>query len=318
MPAANDALDDELEFARFSRWIGGGEAARMAESSLQVGGIHCAACAPAIEEALLRLPGVGSARVSAAAGRVAVRWDPRRTRPSALVAAIEAAGYAATPDTGAEARAQRLKEGREALWRLFVAGFCAMQVMMLAAPSYLAGSGLAPDLKRLLDWSSWLLTLPVMVFSAAPFLAGAWRALRSRRIGMDVPVALGIAVAFVASSGAAFDPGGPFGSEVYFDSLTMFISFLLAGRWLELRVRHAALQALEDAVGRLPQAVQRETGGGRTESVSALRLRPGDVLRVPRGEAFAADGRLLSGPTSADESLLNGESTPAPRPSATR
>src|SRR5205814_2241762 len=122
------------------------------------------------------------------------------------------------------------------------------QVMMFAAPAYFSAPGdLAPDHKRLLDWAGWLLTLPVLLFSAAPFFAGAWRALRQRRIGMDVPVALGIAVAFVASSGAAFDPGGPFGHEVWFDSLTMFVTFLLGGRYLEMRARHRAEASLEAA-----------------------------------------------------------------------
>ena len=309
MHAANTALDDEFEFERFSRWLES-SGRRLAESSLRIGGMHCSACARTIEDALTAIDGVLDAQVSPASACVTVRWDPLRTRPSALVAAVENAGYVATPDSGAEARGQRLKESRQALWRLFVAVFCAMQVMMLATPSYLGSRDLAPDLKQLLDWGSWVLTLPVMAFSATPFLAGAWRAIRTRRMGMDVPVALGIAVAFIASSGATFDPGGMFGSAVYFDSLTMFVSFLLAGRFLELRARHAALRSLEGTIGRLPQSVQRERADGQLESVSALRLARGDRVRVPRGEAFAADGVLLSGATLADESLLNGESAP--------
>jgi len=312
--AAHRALDDQLEFERFTRWVGGGDRPRLAESSLRIGGMHCAACAGSIEDALRAVDGVLDAQVSPSAQCATVRWDPHRTRPSALVDAVEKLGYGAAPDTGAAARALRLKESRQALWRLFVAGFCAMQVMMLAAPSYLGAPGdLAPDLKQLLDWGSWLLTLPVMAFSAGPFFGNAWRALRNRRIDMDVPVALGLAVAFVASSGAAFDPGGPFGSAVYFDSLTMFVSFLLGGRYLELRARHAALRSLEGAIGRLPQTVLRETASGDIEPVSALRLARGDRVRVPRGEAFAADGVLLAGSTQADESLLNGEAAPQPK-----
>jgi P-type Cu2+ transporter len=198
-----------------------------------------------------------------------------------------------------------------ALWRLFVAAFCAMQVMMLATPAYVSAPGeLAADHKQLLDWGSWLLTLPVLCFSAAPFFAGAWRAVRQRRIGMDVPVAIGIAVAFMASSGAAIDPGGVFGSEVYFDSLAMFVSFLLGGRFLEMRARHRAEAALEDASGRLPQTALRLLPDGGVEEVSAKRLRAGDRVRIPVGQAFAADGVLTDGTTEADESLLTGESRP--------
>ncbi len=315
-PAATGAsvLDDPLEFDAFSRWDSRPDGSRIAESSLRIGGMHCAACAGTIERALRRLPGVVEARVSAASHGACVRWDPALTRASLLVQAIEAAGYEAAPDTAAEARAWRRKEARLALWRLFVAAFCAMQIMMLATPAYVSARGeLAPDHKQLLDWGSWLLVLPVLWFSAAPFFAGAWRSLSRRRMGMDVPVAVGILVAFVASSGAAFDPGGVFGNEVYFDSLSMFISFLLGGRYLEMRARHRAELALDDAGARLPQTVWRLAPEGTVEAVSAKRLRPGDLVRVPVGEAFAADGLLTQGSTAADEALLTGESRAVPK-----
>ncbi|HKX42630.1 MAG TPA: HAD-IC family P-type ATPase, partial [Burkholderiaceae bacterium] len=304
-------IDDPAELAAFTRWEPGAGGLAIAESSLRIAGMHCAACAGTIEQALLGLPGVVEARVSAAAQCATVRWNAELTRASALVQAIESAGYQAVPDTAAAARAQRLREARTALWRLFVAAFCAMQVMMFAAPAYFSAPGeLAPDHKRLLDWAGWLLTLPVLLFSAAPFFAGAWRSLRQRRIGMDVPVAIGIAVAFVASSGAAFDPDGPFGRDVWFDSLTMFVFFLLGGRYLEMRARHRAETSLEDATARLPQTVLRLADDGRVESISAKRLRPDDRVRVPVGQAFAADGVLIDGATAADESLLTGESRP--------
>ena len=305
------AVDDPIEFDAFSRWTEAAGGRRFAESSLRIGGMHCAACASTIEQALGLVPGVLEARVSAAAQCATVRWDAGQTCPSALVRAIESAGYVAAPDTAAAARALRKAEARTALWRLFVAAFCAMQIMMLATPAYVSAPGeLAADLKRLLDWGGWLLTLPVLWFSAQPFFAGAWRALRQRRIGMDVPVALGVAVAFIASSGAAFDPGGLFGTEVYFDSLAMFVSFLLAGRYLEMRARHHAEQSLENATTQLPDTALRLGPEGHVEAVSVKRLRSGDRVRIPVGEAFAADGVLIEGATEADESLLTGESHP--------
>ena len=319
LPPHLAVLDDGVEAARFSHFSGssgtsdtsGTAGTSMATSFLRLGGVHCAACATTIEQALRQVPGVVAAQVSAAARCATVRWEPALTRPSALVEAIARAGYEAVPDTSAGARTLRRSESRDALWRLFVAAFCAMQVMMLAAPSYVAGDGeLAPDLARLLTWGSWLLTLPVMLFSARPFVAGAWRTLRRGRIGMDVPAALGMVVAFVAGSGAAFDPGGVFGREVYFDSLTMFIAFLLAGRWLEMAVRHRAEAALEDSVGRMPEVALRENADGSAVPVSVLRLERGDVVRVPLGQAFGADGVILRGSTRADESLLTGEAAP--------
>jgi P-type Cu2+ transporter len=282
-----------------------------AESSLQLSGLHCAACAGSIEAALMAVPGVLAAQVNVAVSRVRVRWQPARMPASALVAAVRGAGYDARPDTAAAARSLRRAEQRQLLWRLFVAVLCAMQVMMLATPVYVAEAGtLAPDIEQLLQRSAWTLTLPVMFFSASPFFLSAWHAVKSRRLGMDVPVVLGIAVAFVASSGAAFDPGGAFGREVYFDSLTMFVSFLLAGRWLELRARHRALEAIETLAFAAPPMAWRVRADGDVESVAAEQLVPGDRVRVPTGEAFPADGAIELGQTTVDESLLTGESRP--------
>ena len=308
---AGSVLDDPLELGRFTKWVAGPGGQQWAESSLLLAGMHCAACSGIIEQALRRVPGVHGARVSAAAERATVCWDPDLTRPSALIAAVRGAGYDAVPDAAAPARALRVQLQRQALWRLFVAGFCAMQVMMFATPSYVAGPGeLSDEMRRLLNWGSWLLTLPVMAFSAGPYFAGAWRALRTRTIGMDVPVALGIAITFVASTGATFDPGGIFGHEVYFDSLTMFVSFLLAARWLELRSRQRAAESLERALARLPETAWRVAVDGSVAAVSVHRLHVGDQVRVPLGQAFPADGVLETGETQTDESLLSGESAP--------
>ena len=301
------ALDDPEALAGFTRWRADGGA----ESSLRLAGMHCAACAGLIEAALGGVAGVESVRVNAALGLARVHWHPAQTQASALVRAVRAAGYDAAPDLAADARALRERDARLALWRLFVALFCAMQVMMLATPIYLAGPGdMAPDQQRLLQWGSWLLTLPVLLFAAVPFFSGAWYALRQHRIGMDLPVALGIAVTFVASTGAAFDPGGVFGTEVYFDSLAMFVSFLLGARWLEQQARHRAARALEERAAAVPQRATRVLDDGRTEQIPASRLAVGDQVRVSLGATFPADGTLLGAATAVNESLLTGESRP--------
>ncbi len=311
MTAANTAFhsqtaDDPDLLAPFTRWEG-----TEALSALQLSGLHCSACAGIIERALLNEPGVLAASVHAAAARLSLRWQPGQTTLARLVAAIERAGYGAVPDVAAQARMLRQREQRQALWRLFVAAFMMMQVMMLAAPIYWAAPGeMAPDLVRLLQWGEWVLCLPVLLFSATPFFKGAWQQIRQRQLGMDVPVALGLAVAFVASSGATFEPGGLFGHEVYFDSLTMFVSFLLAGRYLELRWRHRAAQELERVAAKMPEMVERIDSAGRSEQVPPSRLRAGDLVRVCAGQAFAADGRVERGQSSVNEALLSGESLP--------
>jgi Cu2+-exporting ATPase len=312
--SAAAVVDDPLEFERFSQQGVDGRGQPVCTSGLQVSGITCAACSGILEAALMRVDGVLEAQVSAAGHRASVRWDPALTQPSALIDAIRGAGYDAVPDAGAPARDLRRHEHRRALWRVFVASFCAMQVMMLATPSYVAvGNDLAPDLRSLLNWGQWLLTLPVVLFAAGPFFSNAWRSLRLRRISMDVPVALGIGVASAASMGATFAPGGLFGSEVYYDSVTMFVSFLLGARYLELRARHRAQAELEAALAGMPPTACRETPGGALETVSLRRLVPGDRLRVALGDAFPADGQVLDGQTQADEALLTGESTPVPK-----
>ena len=282
---------------------------------LAVDGMHCAACAPAIEAALRGVPGVVAAEVNGATQRARVRWTPGGTPVAELVRAVQALGYRAWPAQLGPARVAQRSEHRAALWRLFVAGFCMMQVMMYATPAYVAAPGeITPDIDALLRWASWLLTIPVVLFCARPWFSGAWRDLRAMRIGMDVPVALGIAMTFIASSGAAFDPAGVFGREVYFDSLTMFVFFLLGGRWLELRARRATLGALDALVQRSGDAVERVRADGSFETVAAQDLCVGDHVRVRAGQAFPADGRLgATSVTQVDEALLTGESLPLPR-----
>ncbi len=313
-PLSADAapcVDDPDAQAAFTSWSDDDSGRRIAVSHLQLTGLWCAGCATVIEQALAAEPGVLDARVSYGSERATVRWDPQRTRVSGLLEAIGRVGYGAVPDVAASARALRRGEERRMLWRLVVAVFCMMQVMMYQAPLYVAGPGtLTPDLRTLLLWAAFLLSVPVVVFAAAPFFRDAWAGLRQRRIGMDLPVALGIGLAFVASTGATFDPDGIFGADAYFDSLTMFVSFLLAGRFLNVRRRHRAGATLVAAVPRLPVAVRRLEADGRTTLVAPQRLRRGDCVQVLAGEAFPADGRLVAGRTEVDEALLTGESRP--------
>lgn len=311
-PGAADTavpFDDPVAQAAFTEWRTGEDGEREGTSRLRVTGMYCAACAGIVEGALRRMPGVVQAQVNAGTQRLLLRWRPAQAPLSQLAEAVRTAGYGVLPDVAAEAREQRQREQRQALWRLFVAAFCMMQVMMMAVPLYFAGPADIPDdQRRLLNWGAWMFSLPVMLFAAGPFFTSAWQQLRQRRIGMDVPVSVALVVTFVASTGAAFAPGGWFGHEVYFDSLTMFVCFLLVARTLEQRARHRVVNALEDSIDRLPTGVQRLLADGRLETVAPLQLRPGDCVRVPRGEAFPADGVLVEGQTRADEALLTGES----------
>jgi Cu2+-exporting ATPase len=313
-PDAGDAslLDDPREWAAFS--CQSTREPGLVESNLVVDGITCAACAVTIEQALRATPGVVRADVSAASRRATVVWAPDAVKPSGWMGAIRKAGYRPLPANDANARAARLQESRTALWRWLVAGLCMMQVMMYAYPAYVAVPGdLSLESERLLRWASWVLTLPVMLFSCGPFFRSALRDLAQRRVSMDLPVAVALLITFAVSSAGTFDPQGAFGREVYFDSLTMFVFFLLTGRWLELRLRDRTAGALEAMVNRMPDAVQRRRPDGSFESVVVRRLVVGDVIQVRPGEAIAADGVVVEGDTLVDQALLTGESTPVPR-----
>ncbi len=305
-------LDDPQEWSAFSRPSALGQGCW--ESNVVIEGMHCAACSFTVEDALKKVPGVLSAQVGSASRRAKIVWSSAEVLPSAWLQAVQASGYRAVPANDVFASEQRKRETRQALWRWLVAGLCMMQVMMYAYPAYVARPGdLSGEMEQLLRWASWVLTLPVMLFSCGPFFRNALRDLTHARISMDLPVALGILITFVVSSVGTSEPHGVFGREVYFDSLTMFVFFLLTGRWLELRLRDRTAGALEALMNRLPDSVECQLADGQFARVAARRVQVGDVLRVQPGETFTADGVLTVGATRVDEALLTGESRPLAR-----
>ena len=313
VPRGLDWIDDPEEWAAFSR-PSGDHGSGVWESSLAIEGMTCAACALAVEDALRAVPGVLAAEVGAASRRARVVWRAGQAPPSQWLAAVRQAGYRGLPLADLALRAERRRDARLVLWRWLVAGLCMMQVMMYAWPAYTTAPGeISADAQALLRWASWVLSLPVMLFSCGPFFRAALRDLRRRRVGMDTPVTLGILITFVVSSWGTFEPSGIFGAEVYFDSLTMFVFFLLGSRWLEERLRDRTGGALDLLLQRLPDGVERERADGAREQVAAHRVAVGDVLHVRPGEAFVADALVLDGETLVDEALLSGESRPVAR-----
>ncbi len=306
--AAWAALDEPAEWSAFGRALAGRDGCW--ESYLAIEGMHCAACTLAVEQALQRVPGVESVQVNGASATARVVWDAGRARPSQWLVSLRQSGYGAVPAGDLLDAAPRQRAARLALWRWLVAGFGMMQAMMYSWPLYIAAPGeITPDIEALLRWGAWMMTLPVVLFSCWPFFTSALRDLRNRRVGMDVPVALGILIAFAASTAATFDPAGPWGREVWYDSVTMFVFFLLSGRLLEQRLRDRTAGSLEALMRGLPPSVERQAAGGTGwERVPVRRLAVGDRIRVLPGEAFPVDGCIESGETRVDEALLTGES----------
>lgn len=303
----NLLLYDHAEFQKsFVRALGETER----EASLILEGITCAACIWLNEQHLSRLPGVTGVDINFATRRARVRWDESRLKLSDILAAVVAIGYRAYPYDAARSEALASKERRTALWRVFVAGFGMMQVMMYAIPVYLAADGdMTPDIELLMRWASLVLTIPVVFYSSAPFFRSAWRDLRLFRVGMDVPVALGVGAAFLASVWATLSNSG----EVYFDSVTMFVFFLLGGRFLEMTARQKAVSVTEALTKLLPAFATRLAGypvSRDAVEVVASDLRIGDMVLVKPGESIPADGCVVEGISSANEALLTGESRP--------
>jgi len=315
---ARDAMPDELkdlglfdhpDFQQgFVKPVGEHER----EAALILEGITCAACIWLNEQHVAHQPGVTAIDINYATRRARVRWDERRIKLSDILAAIQAIGYRAYPYDAARSEQISQRERRSALWRLFVAGFGMMQVMMYAFPAYIAEDGdITADIESLMRWASLILTAPVVLYSAAPFFSHAWRDVRLRRLGMDVPVALGIGAAFVASCWATFIGHG----EVYFDSVTMFVFFLLCGRYVEMLARQKAVRGVEELGKALPAFAERLAAwpGPDGEKVPVSQLLTGDVIRVKPGEALPADGVVVEGESNANEALLTGESRPVPK-----
>ena len=308
MPAILDqlALFDHAEFQKtFVKELGQNER----EASLLLEGITCAACIWLNEQHVGRLPGVTAVDINYATRRARVRWDETRVKLSDILGAIAAIGYRAYPYDAAKNEEISRKERRDALWRLWVAGFGMMQVMMYAYPVYIADGDMAPDIESLMRWASLLLTLPVIFYSSAPLFRNAWRDIKLHRVGMDVPVALGVGAAFVASCWATLGQAG----EVYFDSVTMFVFFLLGGRYLEMNARQKALGVTEALAKLLPAFAQKMPNFPVDRSIEqcvVADLHPGDYVLVRAGDVVPADGRIIDGVSCTNESLLTGESKP--------
>lgn len=275
-------------------------------AALLIGGMTCAACTWLIETSLRRLPGVISAGVNLQQGRLDVRFDRSELAPSALFTAVADLGYQVQPFAASAWRDQLARDYRQDLRRLAVAGIGMMQVGMFGIALH-AGDlqGIASEYQGLLRWVSLAVATFVVLFSARPFFESAWRHLRQGALVMDLPVALAIGLAWIASSWATLSGTG----QVYFDSIVMFTFFLLLARFLELRSRRRDSAVWLDAQGNLPLTATRMEQD-TWQQVPRQDIRRGDRLLVTAGSAFPADGEILKGISAAREDAFSGEHLP--------
>lgn len=288
------------------------ERADLSEADLLIDGMTCAACAWLAERTLKRLPGVQDASVQYATGRARVTWKRAETPLSGLLSAMRRIGLDARPGDKARDFAAEKRRTRRELMEWLVAGLAMMQVMMYSIPVYLSQPGdVSPEFDQLMRWASLALTTPVIVFSAQRFFINAWRDLLSRQVGMDVPVALALALTFGTSAWSTATGHG----DVYFDSITMFVFLLLGARYLEQKARRRAARAMERLAPALPPLVERLSRwpAPEVEKVPGTALKPGDVIRIAAGAIVPADSEVLEGRSALDESLMSGEARPIPR-----
>ncbi|MEW6445162.1 MAG: heavy metal translocating P-type ATPase [Pseudomonadota bacterium] len=282
------------------------------EAALILENIRCAACLWLNEQHLRAQPGVLDVRLDYASHQARVKWDPSVTRLSEILQAIAAIGYVAHPYDPAHRERLLEDERRRSVERLLFSGLLGMQVMMFAVATYwMGGYNTAGELELweiIGRWTSLAVTLIMLVYSGADFFAGAWRDLRNHRLGMDVPVVLGLVTAWGGSLWATVVGD----EDVYFDSIGMFIFFVLLARVVELKGRMAAADALDRLMKVIPRTATRVDADGDVEA-PVVDLRPGDVVRLLPGASAPVDGRLLGGVSSFDESHLTGEAVPVLR-----
>ncbi|NJO16973.1 MAG: heavy metal translocating P-type ATPase [Thioploca sp.] len=311
--------DNPIIQKRFVRY----ENEQLREAALILEGITCAACVWLNERHLRNLPGVLEVQVNYSTHRARVRWDDSRIHLSKILQAISQIGYLAHPYDPARQQEILERERKQQLRRIGIAGALGMQIMMFSFALY-AGAwyGMEPEFKALFYWLNLILTLPILLYCAEPFFKNAWRDLSHWQLGMDVPVTFAISLAFIGSVWATLTsvnhyPLAAISNEsVYYDSIAMFVFFLLTARYFELVARQHSVQAAENLVHLIPTTATRLRSmatGIQEELVLVADLAIGDTVLIRPGETIPADGCILVGQSNIDESLLTGESCPIPK-----
>ncbi|NND50041.1 MAG: cadmium-translocating P-type ATPase, partial [Rhizobiales bacterium] len=282
-----------------------GDETGLARGVLLVPGIHCAGCIARVERLLGNTPGIVHARVNLTEKRVAVRWRPSELTLERIAEILQAEGYQARSLTQSTHELEHAEdhERRRLLRALAIAGFAAGNVMLLSV-SVWSGADLAT--RALLHWILALIALPALVYAGQPFFASATRALKARRLNMDVPISLALILAAAISLHETIVGG----EETYFDAACMLAFFLLAGRTLDMMMRARARSAVGDLVALRPGRALVVNADGSRASRDIEQLSAGMTVFVAPGERVPADGEVISGQSDVDRALITGESAP--------
>lgn len=273
---------------------------------LAVENMNCGGCMRKVEQALRALPGVEAARANLSAKRVTVLHKPGATDLDRVVKALGDAGYKAGELVADRDEQEALRE-KGFLRRLGVAGFAAMNVMLLSVSVWSAGDdGMSASMRSLFHWLSALITLPAIVYAGQPFFSSAVSALKLRHLNMDVPISLGV----ILAAGMSLFQTMRGGDHVYFDAAITLLFFLLIGRFLDSRMRNKAQGAAQNLIGMISTTATMIGDNGELHRLPASALAPGMKLLVPAGERVPVDGVLVTGVSDVDDSIITGESVP--------
>lgn len=277
------------------------------EVLLSVEGITCAACAWLIEKQLLNLKSLKRVDVNTSTNRAMIHWDKSATPLSELITSLAEIGYKAYPFQSDLEAQQKQQTAKAYIRRLGVAGLMTMQVMMFAFAMYFGMfSGMDSNFEQYFRWISLILATPVILYSALPFLSNAINGLKAKQLNMDLPVSLAIFGAYGASCYATVMEVG----EVYFESICMFTFLLLLGKYLEFRARLKASEFTANLQKLLPLTARTLDEQGNEHIIAAKKLKLNDIVLIKAGETIPADGILVKGSTSVDESMMTGEHQP--------
>ncbi len=274
-----------------------------AQMTLAVEGVGCAGCIRKIENGLKQVPGIVDARVNFTNRRLAVQWRAGAIEASGVVDALQRIGYRSHPFQAAGVEAAETAHGNWLLRCLAVAGFSAMNIMLLSVSVWSGNiSDITQETRDLFHWLSALIALPAAAYAGQPFFRSAWRALRVRQVNMDVPISLGVILAL----GLSLFETANHAQHAYFDSAVMLLFFLLCGRYLDHAMRQRT-RAVAGNLAALKAELAHRFDGSEVVVVPAAALRPGDRILVRPGDRVPADGVVINGTSEIDESLVTGE-----------
>ncbi|HOP22967.1 MAG TPA: heavy metal translocating P-type ATPase metal-binding domain-containing protein, partial [Gammaproteobacteria bacterium] len=271
--------------------------------SINLEGMYCSACGWLIDKHLRGLIGIFDVRLNTITKVLQAEFDAEKIKLSEILSAINRLGYKPTLSKDKNSDNQSIAERRSALKRLIVAGLGMMFIMTLSVPIY-GGEyhGIDEKIYRFFVLVSLLVATLVYFYSGKTFLQNAFRDLSNKHLGMDVPVALSMSLAYFASTWNVLTNNG---ETIYYDSMVMFIFFLLAGRFVEMTVRHQGMSANEALGNMIPASVMRVSGNA-DELMPLEQIKKGDILKVKAGEIVAIDGQIISGYGKVDESMITG------------